>query len=96
MKAAELPKIQAMLFAYSGKKRKLQKSLNENHFIERESGLFEAYLPLKSLVGYEDFRWDILKEIRFKIMSDEPFEMGDFRLIEFRGNPKKPTKWRGI
>ena len=96
VKAAELPKIQAMLFAYSGKKRKLQKSLNENHFIERESGVFEAYLPLKSLVGYEDFRWDVLKEIRFKIMSDEPFEMGDFRLIEFRGNPKKPTKWRGI
>ena len=96
VKADELPKIQAMLLPIPVKKESYKKSLDENHFIERENAVFEAYLPLKSLVGYENFRWDVLKEIRFKIMSDDPFEIGDFRLIEFRGNPKKPTKWRGI
>ena len=96
LKATELPKLQAVLFAYTGKKRRLQKKLNESHFIDRGNGMYEAYLPLKSIIGYSEFRWDALKEIRFKILEGTQFEIGDFQLIEFRGNPKKPTEWKGI
>ena len=96
LKTTELPKLETVLFAYTGKKRKLQKSLNESHFIYRGEGIYEAYLPLKSLIGYNEFRWDALKEIRLKILKGTLFEIGDFQLIEFRGNPKKPTQWKGI
>jgi len=96
LKATELPKLQAILFAYTGKKRRLQKILNESHFIDRGNGMYEAYLPLKSLMEHSEFRWDAIKEIRFKILEGTQFEIGDFQLIEFRGNPKKPTEWKGI
>ena len=96
LKASELPKIQAVLFAYTGKKRKLEKVLNESHYIDKGNGMYQAYLPLKSLMGYGEFRWDALKEIRFKTLKGTKFEIGDFQLIEFRGNPKKPTEWKGI
>jgi len=96
IKAKELPKLQTFLFSYTGKKRILQKILNESHFIDKENGMYEVYLPLKSLMGYREFRWDSLKEIRFKILEGTQFEIGDFKLIEFRGNPKKPTEWKGI
>ena len=96
LKANELPKLQAILFAYTGNKRRLQKILDENHFIDNGSGIYEAYLPFKSLTGHDEFRWDDLKEIRFKIMDGTQFEIGDFQIIEFRGNPKKPTKWKRI
>ena len=96
IKANELPKIQAFLFAYTGERRRLQKTLNERNFIDKGNGMYEAYLPLKSLIGYREFGWDALKEIRFKILDGTQFEIGDFQLIEFRGNPKKPTEWKGI
>ena len=96
LKTTELPKLQAILFAYTGKKRRLHKILNESHFIDRGNGVYEAYLPLKSLMGYSEFRWDALKEIRFKILEGTQCEIGDFQLIEFRGNPQKPTEWKGI
>ena len=96
IKANDLPKLKVFLFAYTGKKRRLQKILNESHFIDKGNGMYEACLPLKSLIGYSEFRWDSLKEIRFKILEGTKFEIGDFQLIEFRGNPKKPTEWKGI
>ena len=96
LKAIEIPKLQAVLFAYTGKNRRLHKILNENHFIDKGNGMYEAYLPLKSLMGHSEFRWDALKEIRFKILKGSQFEIGDFQLIEFRGNPEKPNKWKGI
>ena len=96
VKAAEPPKIQAFLFAYTGKKRRLQKTLNETNFVDKGNGMYEAYIPLKSLIGYNEFRWDALKEIRFKIIEGDHLEMGDFKFIEFRGNPKKPNKWKRI
>ena len=58
--------------------------------------MYEVYLPLKSLIDFQKFRWDELKEIRFKILEEAHFEIGEFQLIEFRGNPKKPTQWKGI
>ena len=96
LKANELPKLQAILFAYTGERRRLQKRLNENNFIVKENGIYEAYIPLKSLIGYSEFRWDDLKEIRFRILDGTQFEIGDFQIVEFRGNPKKPTEWKGI
>ena len=96
LKANELPKLQAFLFSYAGKRRRLQKTLNESNFIKKDSEIYEACIPLKSLTGHSDFRWDELKEIRFKILKGSKFEIGDFQLIEFRGNPNKPNKWKGI
>ena len=96
LKANELPKLQAILFAYTGERRRLQKTLNESNFFVKENGIYEAYLPLKSLMGYSEFRWHDLKEIRFRVIEGNQFEIGDFELIEFRGNPKKPTEWKGI
>ena len=96
LKAKELPKLQAFLFAYTGEIRRLQKTLNESHCVDKKNGMYEAYLPLKSLMGYSEFRWDELKEIRFRVLESGQFEIGDFQLIEFRGNPKKPTEWKGI
>ena len=96
LKGTEIPKLQAVLFAYTGKNRRLQKILNESNFIDRGNGTYEAFLPLKSLIGHSEFRWDALKEIRFKILEGTQFEIGNFQLIEFRGNPEKPTKWKGI
>jgi hypothetical protein len=96
IKSSELPKLQASLFAYTGEKRRLQKTLNESNFINKENGIFEGYIPLKSLKGHSKFRWDKLKEIRFRVLEGTQFEIGDFQLIEFRGDPKKPNKWKGI
>ena len=62
----------------------------------KRQGIFHAYLPLKSIIGHSDFRWEDLKEIRFKVLEGNQFEIGDFQLIEFRGNPNKPTQWKGI
>ena len=95
IKSDKVPLFKYFIFLLR-KKRRLQKILNETHFIERENGLYEAYLPLKSLEGHKEFRWDSFKEIRFKILESSKCEIGDFQLIEFRGNPKKPTQWKGI
>ena len=96
LKANEIPKLQVFLFAYTGNKRRLQKTLNEGHYIQKEKGVYHAIIPIKSLTGYGKFSWDALKEIRFKILESDQFEIGEFQLIEFRGNPKKPNEWKGI
>ena len=96
IKSTELPKLKTILFAYTGKKRKLEKILNESNYVDKGNGMYQAYIPLKSLIGYNEFEWNALKEIRFKILKGNKFEIGDFQLIEFRGNPKKPTEWKGI
>ena len=96
IKASEIPKLKTSFIAYTGQRRRLQKALDESHFIRRNLNNYEAYIPLKSLIGHTEFRWDELKEVRFTILNDVPFEIGDFKIIEFRGNPKKPTEWKGI
>ena len=74
----------------------LKKILNKSHYVDKGNGIYQAYLPLKSFNGYSEFEWDALKEIRLKILKGTKVEIGDFQLIEFRGNPKKPTEWKGI
>ena len=44
LKSTELPKIQTILFAYKGKNRKLEKILNESHYVDKGNGIFQAYL----------------------------------------------------
>ena len=96
IKSEKIPKIQAFLFSYKGEKRRIQKKLNDSNFISKGNGIYEAYIPLKSFIEFHEFRWDELKEIRFKILEESRFEIGEFQLIEFRGNPQKPTQWKGI
>ena len=96
IKTSEIPKLRTSFIAYTGQRRRLQIVLDESHFVKRNINNYEAYIPLKSLVGHTEFRWDELKEVRFIILNDVPFEIGDFKIIEFRGNPKKPTEWKGI
>ena len=78
------------------KPSELQKTLTQSNFIYKENRIYEAYLPLKSLIGYREFRWDAVKEIRVKILKGSQLEIGDFQLIEFRGNPENPIQWKGI
>ena len=33
-----------------------------------------------------------MKEIRFKVLETSKFEIGDFNLVEYSGNPQKPKK----
>ena len=47
--------------------------------VDKGNGIYQAYLPLKSLIGYNEFEWDALKEIRFKMLKDTKVEIGDFR-----------------
>ena len=96
IKSYEIPELEVFLFAYSGKKRMVQIKIEQKHIIDKKNGVYEAYLPLKSINGHTQFKWDDLKEIRFKTLNDTKFEIGDFKLIEFRGNPKKPNQWKGI
>ena len=65
----------------------VQIKIEQKHIIDKK-WMYEAYLPLKSINGHTQFKWDDLKEIRFKTLNDTKFEIGDFKLIEFRGNPK--------
>ena len=34
-----------------------------------------------------------MKELRFRILESSNFEVGNFKLLEFRGNPNNPVKW---
>ena len=96
IKSHEIPELEVFLFAYSGKKRKLQIKIDQKHLIDKKNGVYEACLPLKSIIGHTEFKWDDFKEIRLKTLNDTQFEIGDFKLVEFRGNPKKPNQWKGI
>lgn len=89
------PKIQLTLVSYSGKKRRLQKIPQQQHFTKRAEGIYEFVVPIKSFQQFEEFNWEKLKEIRFKVLETATFEIGNFKIIEFRGNPQKPFKWIG-
>ena len=50
-------------------------------------------MPMKSFGNYDELNTKALKEVRFTINDTLNFDMGDFRLVEFRGSPEKPIKW---
>ena len=43
LKSTELPKLQTIFFAYTGKNRKLEKILNESYYVDKGNGIFQAY-----------------------------------------------------
>ena len=50
-------------------------------------------IPFKSFKDFDSVDWSNMKELRFKILETSKIEMGDFNIVEFRGNPNKPTNW---
>ena len=93
VKAYEAPKIQIFMSSYKGKPRRISKIIQENNIYVIDDQNYEYYIPLKSFINYEKIDWSSMKELRFKILESGEFEIGDFKLIEFRGNPQNPKKW---
>ena len=84
-----------MLVTYKGERRRIQKLIDESNFKEIERGVFEILLPIKSFTNYDLIDWSSLKEIRITVQESSQFEIGEFQIVEFRGNPAYPKKWIG-
>lgn len=96
IKAKQTPKIKLTLSSYAGEKKRIQKTINEKNVVNIEQGIYGVYIPIKSFKDYGMLNWKKLKELRFTVLETSKFEIGDFKIIEFRGNPQDPTKWKGI
>lgn len=96
IKSSVVPKIQLAIVAYSGKLRRLTKKIQPENIIIFSENQYLITIPIKSFKNYDLMNWKSLKELRFKVLESSKFEIGDFKIIEFRGNPDKPNKWRGI
>ena len=95
IRAKSVPKLRMMLFAYKGKKRRIQTTLSEANFRAVGPEEWEVRVPIKAISGHGDLDWTALKELRFKVLKNAQFVVGGFELAEFRGNPAKPFKWKG-
>jgi hypothetical protein len=91
-----VPKMQLMLVSYKGKVRRLIKNIKPENIIKKSENQYAVYIPIKSFNNYDQMNWNSLKELRFKLLESSKFEIGDFKIIEFRGNPQKPNKWKGL
>lgn len=96
LKSKSIPKLQVSLVSYTGPQRLIQTVLKPEHINAREDGFSEVYIPIKSFKNFENVNWSAMQEVRFKVLQNAQFEIGNFELIEFRGNPEKPTRWKGI
>ena len=96
IKSLDVPKIQLAIVAYSGKLRRLTKKIQSENIIKSSENQYLITIPIKSFKNYDQLNWKSLKELRFRVLESSKFEIGDFKIVEFRGNPKKPNKWRGI
>ena len=67
--------------------------INEDNIRDINEGYQLVTMPFKSFKDFEYVDWSNMKEFRFKILETSKFEMGDFKIVEFRGNPNKPSKW---
>ena len=93
VKAKKAPEIQIFMSSYNGKPKRISKIIKGNNIYVLKDQIYEYYIPLKSFVNHEKIDWSSMKELRFKILESSDFEIGDFKLIEFRGNPQNPKKW---
>ena len=93
VKANKAPSIQIFMSSYKGKPRRISKIIEGNNICLLNDQIYEYYIPLKSFINHEKIDWSSMKELRFKILESGDFEIGDFKLIEFRGNPQNPKKW---
>ena len=96
IKGPKVPLIQIDLSSYKGKIKRISKTIGENNIINLEEDLYSVYLPIKSFNNYESLDWSKIKDIRFRFLESANIDLGDFKIVEFRGNPKYPNKWRGI
>ncbi len=96
IKADSIPKLSSTIRSYSGKTRAIHKILSENNYSKIKEGYYNVCIPFKSYTNFKTLNWNALKEIRFKVLENSNFEIGDFKIIEFRGNPEKPFQWRGM
>ena len=96
LKTTTIPKLRVSLVSYTGPQRSIQTTLRPEHIKPLDDGLSEVYIPIKSFKNFENVNWSAMQEVRFKVLQDAQFEIGNFELIEFRGNPEKPTQWKGI
>ena len=95
IKSSKLPKLQIMIVSYKGDKRRIQSLITESNYREVEKGVYEVLIPIKSFDDYQLLDWKSLKEIRVTVKESSQFEIGEFQILEFRGNPKNPQKWIG-
>ena len=95
IKSSTLPKLQIMIVSYKGDKRRIQSLITESNYREVEKGVYEVLIPIKSFDDYQLLDWKSLKEIRVTVKESSQFEIGEFQILEFRGNPKNPQKWIG-
>ena len=96
LKTNKVPKLKTTLRSYSGKTRAIHKILTESNYSKIKDGYYIVCIPFKSFPNYKKLNWTTLKEIRFKLLENSNFKIGDFKIIEFRGNPNKPNQWRGM
>ena len=96
IKADSIPKLSSTIRCYSGKTRAIHKILSKSNYSKIKEGHYNVCIPFKSFANFKKLNWNALKEIRFKILENSNFEIGDFKIIEFRGNPEKPFQWRGM
>ena len=89
----KVPKIQITLISYHGKKRRISKIINEDNIKYINDDFKMVIIPFKSFKDFDSVDWSNMKELRFKILETSKFEMGDFNIVEFRGNPDKPSNW---
>ena len=67
--------------------------MGDQHIRSLSADSYEVWMPMKSFENYDELNTEALKEFRFTINDTLSFDMGNFRLVEFRGNPEKPIKW---
>ena len=96
IRGSEVPKIQIMLTSYSGDIKKIKKSIDDKNIIQIYDDLFTIIVPIKCFTDYNKIDWTKIKGIRFKLLESTNVEFRNVKIVEFRGNPKQPNKWKGI
>jgi len=79
-----------------GKIKRINKIIESVNIVELNEDLYSVYVPVKSFGNYDQLDWTKIKDIKFKFLESTNIEIGDFKIVEFRGNPNYPNKWRGI
>jgi len=96
IRGSKVPKMQVNLGSYMGKIKRINKIIESVNIVELNEDLYSVYVPVKSFGNYDQLDWTKIKDIKFKFLESTNIEIGDFKIVEFRGNPNYPNKWRGI
>ena len=96
IKGSTVPKMQINLGSYNGKLKRINKIIESSNIVKLGDDLYSIYVPVKSFKNYNLLDWTKMKDVRFKFLESTNIELGDFKIVEFRGNPNFPNKWKGI